>query len=1330
MLKVNRRFSLPETFGLKPLSDFFAKHCVVILGEPGLGKTTSFQMASELEPNAMLLTIGQFLNYPLHRIEGNTLYLDGLDEHRGKSDGQDTIEVIVGRLMELGEPKVRVSCRTLDWHGEHDLTTLKEISGGEEVCTLNLEPLNTADIIAIVRDQIEDPDTFMIGSRQHGVDDLFTNPQSLELYLTVYKETGGWPNTRMELFDKATALQLQERNVRHARALAPISNEELMHAAEDLAAVFLLANIEGFTTLDINNDIRMPSIESLTKMNVQAMKAVVERRLFAHPEPDIITFGHRTITEFLASKAISRRVQEGRLPFQRVVTMITGIDGGTLSDLRGVYAWLIALLPAYSRELVATDPIGALAYGDAKQWENDTKYAALAALKQLSVRDPYFRANFWEPHPLGALACEELSADFKEIILNNESAHLVSVVLDAIEHGSSLPELGDVLLNFIRDIEAPHFLKDNAVRAFVSACAERRVELVAILDQAMTGVIADEDLSLQAELAKQLYPEFIAPKRMVELLNSCDEEASTSSFDWFAGHELVKLTPDENLIPLADALLENSLSQDTQHSFYWGRLNGGLLLRLLEVFKDTATPEQMYNWLGLAVDKHFHPKLDRNDVAPIQSHIQNRPELYMDMFRFWLGSPTKDGNWWWAYQGFQNRLLMVDSPSDFPQQLLGLAQLEQGSIKGEFLFTLATRLILDPNSISPPAWLDELFAFVESNPVFQGLWVILRVSNIDDWRWEDIRRKKEGSTKRSEEQEANIEILMKQLEGLRNGDAIQNLNHASKIWFKMFTNIDDTENPVERLRIETNDEITLAVLSGFKCLINNVEQHTPDEITKLEHESRCFWEAYPTLAGADLIASHSHDEFMLLPDKNLKAVLAYRLVNHLGGKLHPWHEWIYTERSDLAEEVLEEIWRTGIEAGRERLEHLHVYSVDEVIAPIAAQVAFRILNDFPALSHGLLETLIVVILNFGDKSELPALAEKALEGSELDPIQRTMWLTVGFIIDYPAYAAELTTVSGDDERWACYDILLPGMKRFRSQNVGIMSVFHIRNAIEIFCRLFESVPMPLGSRTTGSHDLPEASQNIHALIQSLSNIPTSEASSALSELCELELPVGWNNSLRHSREEQLKKRRESEFDYPNVEKVCSLLSNGAPTGMADLLTVVVGALDEMAKEIRDGNTDSWKAFWNTDQYERPLKQKVENQCRDRLLDLLRPKLIPYEVRYVEPEGHFAEDKRADIAVYHSVGKLPIEIKRDSHIDIWTAQEDQLERLYSRDPESEGYGIYIVFWFGEDNFKKPSRELNIEMPTSAAELQYALEGLRSQEAQHRIEVRVIDVSKPR
>ena len=117
---------------------------------------------------------------------------------------------------------------------------------------------------------------------------------------------------------------------------------------------------------------------------------------------------------------------------------------------------------------------------------------------------------------------------------------------------------------------------------------------------------------------------------------------------------------------------------------------------------------------------------------------------------------------------------------------------------------------------------------------------------------------------------------------------------------------------------------------------------------------------------------------------------------------------------------------------------------------------------------------------------------------------------------------------------------------------------------------------------------------------------------------------------------------------------------------------------------RNGNTTGYRRYWNVDSYGRPEVPRPENDCRDRLLELMRERLRPISVD-AQPECEYRENKRADIRVFfggQSGGfNVPIEIKRNSHPDLWSALHDQLIAHYACDPGADGYGIYLVFWFG-------------------------------------------------
>jgi len=106
----------------------------------------------------------------------------------------------------------------------------------------------------------------------------------------------------------------------------------------------------------------------------------------------------------------------------------------------------------------------------------------------------------------------------------------------------------------------------------------------------------------------------------------------------------------------------------------------------------------------------------------------------------------------------------------------------------------------------------------------------------------------------------------------------------------------------------------------------------------------------------------------------------------------------------------------------------------------------------------------------------------------------------------------------------------------------------------------------------------------------------------------------------------------------------------------------------------------------------------------------------------------AADKRADIVAWLPGMKLPIELKRDKHPEVWNSIQDQLERFYTRDPESLGFGIYAVLWFGKNHLHLiPKPPTPLKSPASADEMERQLRTLVPAERQNRIAVIVLDVS---
>jgi hypothetical protein len=234
--------------------------------------------------------------------------------------------------------------------------------------------------------------------------------------------------------------------------------------------------------------------------------------------------------------------------------------------------------------------------------------------------------------------------------------------------------------------------------------------------------------------------------------------------------------------------------------------------------------------------------------------------------------------------------------------------------------------------------------------------------------------------------------------------------------------------------------------------------------------------------------------------------------------------------------------------------------------------------------------------------------------------------------------------------------------------------------------------------------------------------PTQEASACLARIVSTPVVKAYSEEASHARAQQLRRRRDAEFQVPAFKEIKQTLANGLPASIDDLKAMVMDRLDVTQDYLRNGDTNAWEAFWNG---ERP---KGENTCRDRLLDQLRPRL-PLEINFL-PEITMPEAGRADIVAVHCGYGLPVEIKGQWHPEVWNAASVQLIEKYARDWRADDRGIYVVFWFGKVSGKNIVRHpASLPPPSSPDQFRDMLLATLTPGERARIDVYVIDVSKP-
>jgi hypothetical protein len=389
-------------------------------------------------------------------------------------------------------------------------------------------------------------------------------------------------------------------------------------------------------------------------------------------------------------------------------------------------------------------------------------------------------------------------------------------------------------------------------------------------------------------------------------------------------------------------------------------------------------------------------------------------------------------------------------------------------------------------------------------------------------------------------------------------------------------------------------------------------------------------------------------------------------------------------------------------------------------------VSLQLLGEFPNTSYSVLEDLIEAALAIPESyAELLRLANDVLHrNTPISTENRRLWLATGYLLDPTKFEAEISATNDSEMVWLLRD--LSGTNHRRRQSAGYpVSVAQLSSIANFTARHFPDTDHPKDG-WEGRHNPWDGADYVRLLITQISTVPTAEATEALEELAKGAALGSYADHIKHALANQRARRRDAEYRQPDWPQTVQALKNAAPAGSSDLHASLAAHLDDAKARIAGSNTDIFKRFWNEDSYGRITEPKVEESCRDALIDLLKPGLVPQGVA-LEPEGHMVADKRADMVAMAPGMKVVAELKRDTHADVWTALESQLDRLYTRDPETAGYGIYVVFWYGDKRKGRVPPGSGGQMPTSAVDMEDMLRKSVPKAKMERIAAIVLDVS---
>ncbi len=1345
----------------RPLKEYRDTPAYVLVGDPGAGKTTAFEMECEAlgEEAHCLITADNFLSYDVSTLPSEwrekTLFIDGLDEVRAGAQGASEFREIRKLLRALGKPRFRLSCREADWLGENDRQHLESVSPDSQVKVLRLDPLTDADIASILegRRDLAGGREFIKEARERGVEGLLTNPQTLRMLADVVGGGGGWPENRMETFEKACRQMVREHNEERQSAeewRRPPAPNQLLDAAGHLCAVQLISGGAGYT-LRGEPDEEYPALDQCD-YNRQALRFALATKLFKSASSNRFTPVHRHVAEFLGARHLAGVIEDG-LPARRVIALMVGEDGGVVTEMRGLSAWLAAHSRDARTDLIERDPIGVGLYGDIGEFTDYEKRTLLESLNREGERLGSVR---WTAGAFGALAAPDMEPVLREVLEDEDRGAdhqtFTDFVLCALQEGAPLPGLSALLIEIVRDETRWPRVNTSALNAFIHNCPDsedRTGELRGLLAEIQSGCPSDPDDELLGILLAKLYPRDLPPSEVWDFYGR-GKPNFFGSYYYFWEIDLVQNSSNEQVAELLDHLtkrLPEPVSSPEVLPVY-------LLARGLKAHGDQLDPARLYNWLdvgcrkkaigGNATGAFAFPRRDES-INQIRSWLEERPEIQKAVILEGVTHCPNEFN----LAAFRHQHLHLSSlPPDF-----GLWCLEQAVSMADAKPLVAEHLlkwalgahrdhvgdaglsleVLKERTQEKARLKDRLDQLLSPSPILK----------------EHLQYEEEGRRQQEEEQQQWLDhVRSNKTELLENRAAPALLHHIATL------NLQGPQT-LEKSLASERDMID-AALHGLRNSIHREDVPALEEILRLREQNRLHYLGEPFLAGIEEAAKTT--DVSRWDAGLVSRAIAFHCNWPLLNRSCRWYERLLSERPEMVAQVLVKSAVSGFRSGREHIDMISKLAHDKGHAQVARHASLPLLRAFPTRCRSqqieALDHLLKAAIQHADRRSLQGLIDTKLSRKSMDDAQRVYWLAAGVIVSPEVYAPLLKEFSeGREGR-------IRRLTAFFSYPGSVRSVADKLQspALQLLIGLAGSTVGPdeqWNEKVTYFTPAMEASRFAGDLIQRLAACPAKEASDALARLLEDESLSQWRDVLSRAQDEQRVIRRDAGYRHPDIAQICKTLNGGIPANAADLSALLMDLLQgppecprcprgraeahaqgsvrgvPLALQIRSGNTDGWRQYWNVDSNGSPTGPRHEDVCRDALLSALRHQL-PQGVD-AQPEGQYANDNRADIRVSFRCFQVPVEIKKNMncksrHRDLWSAMRNQLIAKYTTDPDTDGYGIYLVFWFGKEHTPPPPSGRPPAGPEELRERLASEANLSPVEAR-KISVCVVDVSRP-
>jgi len=618
--------------------------CLVLLGEPGIGKTQAIQdfknftnkayeksyqvfdldlrsYSSEDRLIRKLFECKAFTDWEngTHHLH---LFLDSLDECLLRIDTLATLLVdeFKNHRDQLKRLHFRIACRTAVFPRVLE-EGLADLWGQDSLEIYELAPLRRIDVVEAANAQGLDSNTFLEEIDRKSVVAFAIKPITLKFLLNLYKRHNGQfpPDQKLsDLYLEGCRSLCEEPSLsRRSSKLRGLGIDQRLIVAARVAAVTVFANRfavwMGVDQGDVpDEDVLLRKLcqgyESANGREFEVTEAVVEEvldtGLFSSRGINRMGWAHQTYAEFLAAWYLKQK----NLKLPQLMGLIVHPDGRVVPQLHETVSWLAGMILDVFREVMKTDPDLLLRSDIATTSEIDKATLVESLLDLYSQEKLTYHHNSWLYEKLNH---RHLANQLQPYICDSTQSISSRYVAIDIAETCNVQDVQESLTNVALDREQPYWLRICSARAVSHIGDEKTKGRLKSLALGQAG--DDPEDELKGFGLKAAYPVYMTAKEVLDHLTQPRKRSFGGSYQEFLvedfGHKLQLAD-----LPVALKWVEEQ-STRRELNYPFDALSDAILLKAWEYLEEPGILDSFARVALLRLKAHDQIISDRHDSS-------------------------------------------------------------------------------------------------------------------------------------------------------------------------------------------------------------------------------------------------------------------------------------------------------------------------------------------------------------------------------------------------------------------------------------------------------------------------------------------------------------------------------------------------------------------------------------------------------------------------------------------------------------------------------------------------------------------------------------------